>query len=191
MKRKTKNKKSFLQADWNAKIYFAGILVIAFWAAYTCLFFSLSLIKNVYWEKCATETYSVQSDINNIAVKTDKNIYSGNEKISFSIINKSNKAIYVKPCEYIANYEKKVDGKWLKIENNKTQEKYDSLNFDKKEKEVICSITPPETAGIFKIALNVYSKCRKAGAEFCQESKKLYSNEFEVKNIIVGCGCNK
>ena len=185
---KAKNKKSPVQIEWDARIYFGGILAIAFLVAYSCLFFNLSLIKNnCYYCSPVIKNYRQ----NNVAIKTDKNNYNKNEKISFSVTNDSNESIYVKPCEQLVNYEKKVNGKWLAMENLESQKDYASAEFNKSEKEIVCNVDSPKTAGRFRIAANVYYDCQKADEKFCRESKKFYSNEFEVKNNVRGCGCRK
>ena len=188
MKTKVKNKKSSIQIEWDARIYFGGILAIAFLVAYTCLFFNLSLIKNGYY-CCSPATENSRQ--NGVAIKTGKNGYDKNEKVSFSITNNSSEPIYVEPCEQLVNYEKKVNGKWLAMENLESQKDYASAGFNKSKKEIICNVDSPKTAGRFRIAANVYYDCQKAGEKFCRELKKFYSNEFEMKNVVRGCGCGK
>ena len=185
---KTKKKKSSVQIEWDAGIYFGGILAITFLVAYSCLFFNLSLMKNGYYCCSPAVEHSRQ---NNVAIKTDKNSYNKNEKINFSITNNSDEPIYVEPCERLVSYEKKVNGKWLAMENSERQKNYASAGFNKSKKEIICSVNSPKDEGRFRIAASVYYDCQKAGEEFCRESRKFYSNEFEVKNSVVGCGCGK
>lgn len=185
---KTKNKKSFIQAEWEAKIYFGGILAITFLVAYTCLFFSLSLVKNNCYYCSSTIKNSRQNDV---VIKTDKNNYNKNEKISFSVINNSNEPIYVKPCDQLISYEKKVNGKWVVIKNLESQKDYAPTGFDKSKKEIVCDINSPGEEGQFRIAANIYYGCQKAGEKFCRESKRFYSNGFEIKNSVRGCGCGK
>ena len=186
---KTKNKKSSVQIEWNAGIYFGGILAIIFLVAYTCLFFSISLMKNGYY--CYYSPAAENSRQNNIAIKTGKNSYDKNEKISFSVINNSNEPIYVEPCEQLINYEKKVGGNWLALENSESQKDYASAGFNKSKKEIICNVNSPKTEGQFRIAASIYYGCQKAGEKFCRESRKFYSNEFEIKSVVRGCGCGK
>jgi len=191
---KTKNKKKFLQADWEAKIYFGGILAIAFLVAYSSLFFTLSLVKNGHLRLnngSVVKIVKTELSQKDVAVRTDKNIYNRNEKINFSVINNSDKAIYVEPCEYLANYEKKVGGKWVGVESSNQQEKYNPSSFNKKDKEIVCSADLPRSEGVFRAAVDIYSDCKRAGADFCRESKRFYSDEFEVRNATMGCGCGK
>ncbi len=187
--KKTRNKKNSVQAEWDAMIYFGGILAIIFLVAYSCLFFSISLIKNGHYY-CYSPT-TENSRQNNIVIKTSKDNYNKNEKISFSVINNSDGPIYVEPCEQLINYEKKVGDKWLALENSEQQKKYNASGFNKSKKKIVCDVNPPKTEGQFRMAANVYYGCQKADEKFCRKSKKFYSNEFEVKNVIVGCGCGK
>ncbi len=185
MKTKTKNKKSYIQAEWEAGIYFGGILAITFLLAYACLFFNLSLIKNGYY---CCPPLAENSSQNNVVIKTGKNSYGKNEKISFSVTNNSDEPVYAEPCEQLTNYEKKVGGKWLAVENSEPQKSRASAEFNKSKEKIVCDIDPPETEGRFRIAANIYYGCQKADEKFCRESKKFYSNEFEIKNVVRGCG---
>ena len=101
--KKTKNKKSSIQIEWDAGIYFGGILAITFLVAYSCVFFSISLIKNGHYY-CYSPAVE-NSRQNSIVVKTDKDNYNKNERISFSVVNNSDEPIYVEPCEQLINYE--------------------------------------------------------------------------------------
>ncbi|MCK4525679.1 MAG: hypothetical protein KAU07_04530 [Candidatus Andersenbacteria bacterium] len=141
------------------------------------------------------KNYSNNYPINTEGVKiiTDKSIYIANEKINLTVKNNEKQPIYFEPCEYLNNFEKKINGEWRK-ENTVINDDYyyNQVSFNRNRSLTECKIEPPKSGGgIYRSVIKIYYDCKKPGHTTCAYSKTFYSNEFEIKNAVKGCGCRK
>ncbi|MCK4591947.1 hypothetical protein KAT63_00735 [Candidatus Parcubacteria bacterium] len=173
----TKQKKK-QQKRLNGNIYFEVILMIILIPLFS--FFVLSVFGT---NKIYKEHYL--KDSKDVKILTDKNIYNLNDEIVLIVKNNSGEPVYFEPCEYLNNFEKKINGKWVaenKIISNKI---YDEHAFDKKNSVIKCEIDLPQSGkGVYRTVVNVYYNCGKPGYDTCRSFETFYSNEFEVEERI-------
>ena len=157
-------------------IYFEVILIILF---IPTLAFVMILAFNT--GKTYERQYSKESE--NVRILTDKNIYDQDDEIVLIVRNNSDGLVYFEPCEYLNNFEKKIDGKWVAESGVINDKIYDEYDFDKKNSVIKCKIDLPQSGdGIYRVIVNVYHNCEKPGYNTCRSSETLYSNEFEVES---------
>lgn len=182
----------------NQRAIFIFVMVIVLALLIFALTLFLSAIKiNRTISDCKNNEYLrtalvvKRPNMKGVEVTTDKSVYSNDEKISLAIRNNEKQSIYFEPCEYLNDFEKKIDGAWQK-ENPVMSDNYNKSSFNKNKSATECEITLPESGeGIFRSAVQIYYNCQRPGYDMCQDSKTFYSNEFEVKNIAKKCGCKK
>ena len=163
------------------------------------LFIFLAVIFSILFFSIIQTTYKAERTFNNnyyantesVEINTDKNIYIDGEKINIVIRNNEKQSIYFKPCEYLNTFEKKIEGK-LKEENAKAilndNDSYNKISFNKNKNITRCEVKSPESGeGIYRSVIQIYYDCIKPG--YCKSSKVFYSNEFEIKGVVKGCGC--
>ena len=170
----TKQKKQ-QQNRSNTNIYFEVILMIILIPILTLVLVSLFKTDKVY-----KEYYS--KDSKNVDILTDKNVYVNGEKINLTIKNNENQSIYFEPCEYLNNFEKKINGKWKK-ENMVIDDNYyyNQNSFNKNKSVTKCEVKLPELGeGIYRLTVQIYYNCLKPGRDTCESSKTFYSNEFKI-----------
>ncbi len=174
---KTKQKKK-QQNSMNENIYFEVILMIILIPVFS--FFVLSIFET---NKVYKGYYS--KDSKDVKILTDKNIYSLNDEIVLIVKNNSGEPVYFEPCEYLNNFEKKVNGKWV-AENKTTSDKtYDKSDFDKRKSIIKCEMDLPRSGkGVYRTIVNAYYNCGKPGYDTCRSFETFYSNEFEVEERI-------
>ncbi len=112
---------------------------------------------------------------------TEKNVYRIGDKIMLFIRNDSGNSIYFEPCEYLSNFEKKINGVWRSEKKIVEDKIYDSDNFRKEKSITSCKIDLPRSgAGTYRVVVRVYYNCQIPGENTCSNSKVFYSNEFKV-----------
>lgn len=117
-----------------------------------------------------------------VRILTDKNIYSLKDEIVLIVKNNSGESVYFEPCEYLNNFEKQVDGKWVMEKKIVENISYDESIFDSKKSISKCLVKLPMSGkGYYRTVVNLYFDCEKPGNETCQRVKTFYSNEFEVE----------
>ena len=173
---KTKKQKNNLK-NLNGVLNFATVLYVFF--AVVLLILLLSIVKiNYEMRKICGDNYYTSTK--GVEINTDKNVYLNTEKINLIIKNNEEQSIYFKPCEYLNNFEKKVDGEWKKERVIvKDTYYYDQVSFNKNKSVTKCEIELPEAGeGTYRSVIEIYYNCLKPG--YCESSKTFYSNEFEV-----------
>ena len=157
----------------NTNIYFEVVLMIILIPILTLVLVSLFKTDKVY-----KGHYS--KDSKNVDILTDKNVYVNGEKINLTIKNNENQAIYFEPCEYLNNFEKKINGEWKKEDVIMSNNYYNQNSFNKNKSVTRCEIELPESGkGVYRSVIQIYYSCIKPG--YCENSKTFYSNEFEIK----------
>jgi len=155
-------------------IYFEVILIIFLIPILT---FTMILAFNT--SKIYEKQYSKESK--SVRILTDKNIYNPDDGIVLIVRNNSDELVYFEPCEYLDNFEKKVNGRWVAENKIIDDSLYDEYDFDKKNSVIKCKIYLPQSGeGIYRAVVNVYRNCEKPGYNMCRSSEIFYSNEFEV-----------
>jgi len=153
----------------------------------------LSIVKIIYeTEKVYNSNY--YKNIESVEISTDKNIYTIGEKNNLTIKNNEKQPIYFEPCEYLNNFEKKINGKWERenavVNHSSNYYYYDQNNFNKNKSMTECEVELPKTGeGTYRFFVKIYYDCKKPGSDMCPSSKVFYSNEFEVKDAIAGRDC--
>ncbi len=156
----------------NTNIYFEVILIIILIPILT-----LTLVSLFKTDKAYKGYYS--KDSKNVNILTDKNVYVNGEKINLTIKNNENQSIYFEPCEYLNNFEKKINGEWKKEDATVNDNYYNQTSFNKNKSVTKCEIKLPESGeGVYRSVIQIYYSCIKPG--YCENSKTFYSNEFKV-----------
>ncbi len=166
-------------------LYASAVLIILILFTSINLFTSL-LIKNAVNAK---NTPVALDDSDNefaekIIYEVDKAEYELNDRIKLSIINKSDKSIFLAPCQYFNEFEKKEGETWNTVILNDCviTEGSSSDTFEKipmAEKKSILASTLGE--GVWRGISGKYIDCQKAEADSCKEKKTIYSDEFKIK----------
>ncbi|MEA2097489.1 MAG: hypothetical protein U9P70_00175 [Patescibacteria group bacterium] len=172
-KQRKKQKKGFTQ-----NIYFETILIILLIPTLVFVLVPIFNTNGIYKEQCLEES-------KNVRILTDKNIYNPNDKIVLIVKNNSDEMVYFEPCEYLNNFDKKVNGRWITESDIIDNEIYDEYDFDKKDSIIKCKIDLPQSGdGIYRAVVKVYRDCKMPGYSMCKSSETFYSNEFEVEERI-------
>ena len=173
---KTKKQKNNLK-NFNGVLDFATVLYVFFSVVLLILLLSIVKINYEMKKTCGNDYYT---DIKSVEISIDKNVYADNEKINLTVKNNGKQSIYFKPCEYLNNFEKKINGEWKKERVAvKDTYYYDQVSFNKNKSVTKCEIELPEAGeGIYRSVIEIYYNCLKPG--YCESSKTFYSNEFEV-----------
>ena len=115
-----------------------------------------------------------------VEISTAKNVYAEGEKIELTLKNNKKQSIYFKPCEYLNNFEKKINGEWEKENVVANNNDYNQSSFNKNKSITRCEIELPRSGkGIYRSVVQIYYNCLKPGD--CESSEIFYSNEFEIK----------
>ena len=183
VKAKTIKRKKKQQKYLGEKVYFEIILMVIL-IPVTVLFlipiFNKPVFKKSY--KPLQKTVYMSGDRYSAEITTEKNVYRIGDKITLSVKNNSNSPIYFKPCEYLNNFEKRVNGVWVAEKGAVENEVYDSSNFKREESVTSCNVDLPKSGvGIYRAVVKVYYNCQIPGGNKCSNSKTFYSNEFIVK----------
>ncbi|MEA1937422.1 MAG: hypothetical protein U9N04_04940 [Patescibacteria group bacterium] len=180
-KRKIKQKKK-QQKYQGETIYFEIILMIILIP--TIVLFLVPIFQKPLFEntqrQLPTRIHKIASK-NSVEIVAEKNIYRAGDEIVLSIKNNSNSSIYFEPCEYLNNFEKKVNGVWVDESSIVKNKIYDSNNFRKGENVTSCRLNLPKLGiGIYRVVVKVYYNCQMPGEATCSDSKTFYSNEFRI-----------
>jgi len=186
-KTKTIRQKKKQQKYLGGRIYFEVILMVILIP--TIALFLVSIFNKPLFEKSREPLYGrvyKNSDKYSIEVTTEKNVYRLGDEMTLSIKNNSGDSIYFEPCEYLNNFEKKVNGVWISERSAVEDKIYDASNFRREENVTNCSVNLPKSAGagIYRAVVRIYYDCQMPGGDMCSDSKVFYSNEFRV---IGGC----
>lgn len=185
MKKNTKSKKQKQQKKYlGEKIYFETVLMIILIP--TLVFFLVPVFKKA--DKFCKKN-CLSEDSKYVEISTDKSVYGLRDEIILALKNNSDNSIYSEPCEYLNNFEKKINGVWKSAGETLTDKIYDTSSFDRKRNITRCEIESPKSGkGIYRSVVQIYYGCKKPDKNMCETSKTFYSNEFEVAG---GCGCGK
>lgn len=122
-----------------------------------------------------------------ILYNIDKEIYSKGEDMTANIINNSNKTIYLAPCEYFNEFQKKVGSKWQTTVLSscspfvtETVDAFEKISQKVEEKISLDGLS----AGIWRGISNIYFDCRRAKSQSCRKKQAIYSPEFEIKDKL-------
>ena len=170
-------KKRFNNSNKMFLLFWIGVFMISL-AVILILFFSIVKI-NYEMEKKYNDSYFLNTK--SVEISTNKNVYIAGEKISLIIKNNKERAVYFEPCEYLNNFEKKINGEWKEesvvISNNNY---YNQFSFNRNKDLTKCKIELPKSGeGIYRSVVRIYYNCVKPG--HCESSEIFYSNEFGVK----------
>jgi|GEM_PF-2904923 len=182
-KRKTTRQKKTRQKYLGERIYFEVILMIVLIP--TIVLFLVPIFNKPISEKPREPLYEKiykNSGKYSIEVTTEKNVYRLGDEMTLSIKNNSGDSIYFEPCEYLNNFEKKVNGVWISERSAVEDKIYDANNFRREENVTNCSVNLPKSAGagIYRAVVRIYYDCQMPGGDMCSDSKVFYSNEFKV-----------
>lgn len=168
-------KKKTLRPDAETLFYFVIMAILpVFIAAFYLQFEKIGdPEKNAY----------LIENVDKIIVKTDKDIYKLGDRIELAIENNSDRSIYSQPCEYLDNFEKFVDGKWVNLAAKHDNIEYDKSGFNMSKKITKCTLQVPsgEGDGLYRFVVKVYHGCQQP--EKCTGAIDFYSNEFKVEKI--------
>lgn len=119
-----------------------------------------------------------------IIYTVDKIKYGLSEEINLSIINMSDKSIFLAPCQYFNKFEKKELNSWKEavIDNCKEVTVVDSNDFEKislKERQSILAVELG--VGVWRGVSDIYMDCQKAEISACKSKKTVYSSEFKIE----------
>lgn len=174
-----KSKNISTQNNLDAGIIFQVILIIVIIPIFS--FLAITVFGNIFYEKTRgnNEIFTRGGKVN---ILTDKKLYYEKEKIVLAVENDSEKPIYLEPCEYLNNLEKKVNGNWEPYKKTVQNKVYDDRGFEKRKRITICELGLPRAeAGTYRVVVKIYYDCKKPGENMCEKSVIFYSNEFEVK----------
>ncbi len=176
-KRKKKQQKYFGET-----IYFEVVLMIVLIP--TIVLFLVPIFQKPLFKEICKQSHRIvykTDNKNSVEITTEKNVYKIGDKVVLSIKNNSSDSIYFEPCEYLNNFEKKINGVWVGEKNIIRNKVYDSNNFRKGESITSCSINLPKLGtGAYRIVVEIYYDCQMPGRDMCSRSKVFYSNEFKV-----------
>lgn len=129
-----------------------------------------------------------QSDMaitGNIFYNADKIFYRINDMIKLDIINDTNVSIYLAPCNYFNEFEKKTSDGWqpknLEVCND-SEVPDNSFSIDKVNKKIDFSFSAKDLgAGTWRGVLTAYFGCKIPNIESCiNNSKIVYTQEFAI-----------
>ncbi len=181
-KRKITKRKKKQQKYLGELVYFEVILMVILIP--TIVLFLVPIFQEPLFKeshKLLNKTVYKVDNKNSVEVMTKKNIYRVGDEIVLSIKNNSNNSIYFEPCEYLDNFEKKINGVWVSEKSVVENGIYDSYNFKKEDNVTNCSVSLPKSgAGTYRAVIKIYYDCQTPGESMCSGSKVFYSNEFRV-----------
>jgi len=170
---KIKNKR--LKLDAEILFYFVimailPVFIMVFYAQYEKID---NLKRNAY----------LIENLDRIIVKTDKDIYKLGDRITLAIENYTERSVYSQPCEYLDNFEKYINGKWVGLGARHEKIEYDKSGFNLSRKITKCTLPLPEVeeSGTYRFVVKVYHGC--VEPENCTGAMDFYSNEFKVEKI--------
>ena len=183
-KRKAIKQKKKQQKYMGETIYFEVVLMIILIP--TTVLFLVPIFQKPIFQKNYKQSRQIvykTDNKNSVRVATEKSVYKVGGEMVLSIKNNSDNSIYFEPCEYLNNFEKKVDDVWIKEENITKNKIYDSDSFKKGESVTSCKVDLSElSAGTYRSVVKIYYDCQAPGESACSNSKVFYSNEFKVIN---------
>lgn len=174
-----KNKNISIPSNLDAVIVFQVVLIIIAIPIFS--FSAITVFGNIFYEKTCgnSEIFTHGGKVN---ILTDKKLYYEKEKIILAVENDSEKPIYLEPCEYLNNLEKKVNGNWEPYKKTVQNKVYDDHGFEKKKRVTICELGLPKMeGGTYRVVVKVYYDCKKPGENMCGKSDTFYSNGFEIE----------
>lgn len=169
-KMKAKRKSGFLEL--NAKIIFYYFLMAIVLVYLVVLY---GMVEKTYSPK---RNFEYSERIGQVAVNTDKNVYYAGDSIRLAIKNFTDRSIFSEPCEYLNNFEKKINGSWVSVKTEHSNFEYDRFGFNSSKKITTCGIRLPESEGVYRLIVKIYYGCQKP--ELCSGFENFYSNEFDV-----------
>jgi len=175
-----KGKKKSIHNNLDAEIIFQIVLIIIIIPVFS--FLTITIFENIFYEKTCSnnEIFMNKGKIN---IVTDKRLYYEKEKIILAVENDSEESVYLEPCEYLNNLEKKINGNWEPYKETVQNKVYDDYGFEKRKRITICELGLPKAEpGIYRVVVRVYYDCKKPGENMCEKSSIFYSNEFEIVN---------
>ena len=179
---KTTKQKKKQQKYLGEMVYFEVILMVILIP--TIVLFLVPIFQKPLFKEICEQSHKIiykADNKNSVEIATGKNVYKVGDEMVLSIKNNSGDSIYFEPCEYLDNFEKKVNGAWVSERNVIENKIYDSRNFKKEESITNCGISLPKSgAGIYRAVVKIYYDCQIPGEEMCSDSKVFYSNEFKV-----------
>jgi len=177
MSRQQKTKDKKLANLTEARFYFELIVITILFP-----FIVLFLVDVFDRSESRDNNLNARKYNNKVEILTNKNFYNPNDRLFITIRNNSKKTIYFEPCDYLNNFEKKLDGNWLTANTASDNKSYDKSNFEKRKRNnIICEIKMPESGmGIYRLVLQVYYNCKMPRGDMCKGSDVFYSNEFEL-----------
>lgn len=186
MKKQTKTKitkrKKKQQKYFGETVYFEVILMVVLIP--TIVLFLVPIFQKPLFKEIYKQPYGIvykTDNKNSVEITTEKNVYKISDKMVLSIKNNSSDSIYFEPCEYLNNFEKKIDGVWVGEKSVVENKIYDSRNFKKEESITNCSVSLPKSgAGIYRAVVRIYYDCQTPGENMCSDSRVFYSNEFKI-----------
>lgn len=128
--------------------------------------------------------YKNISTLGEVVYRNDKISYRPDEMINLDIINNSNESIYLAPCQYFNDFEKKISDKWQAVTLNACSDveaAMDPTSIEKISKKAEESVLAKNLGeGVWRGVSVVYFGCQKAQAESCVNNQKIYTNEFTI-----------
>lgn len=175
--KKIKKAKETKKIKYNTEILFCFIIMMILPVFLLVLFSSLAANNS-------TEKGYLAKNLKNIIISTDKKVYGLNDRIVLAIENYSERSVYSEPCEYMDNFEKKINESWVSLLGAPKEKIYDKSGFNKNKNVTKCIVRLPQVSeGIYRANVKVYYGCTKP--EKCAGSNNFYSNEFVVKKLAV------
>lgn len=171
--KQTKNKKKELKLDTEILFYFFIMAILP-------VFIAAFYVQYERIDRMTDNAYLVEN-VDRIFVKTDKSVYQLGDKIILAIENYSDRSIYSQPCEYLDNFEKYVNGKWINLGIKHENIEYDRSGFNLSKKTTRCALSLPKEKGegVYRFVVKLYHGCREP--ENCIGAVDFYSNEFKVE----------
>ncbi|MFZ2969829.1 MAG: hypothetical protein WA063_01650 [Minisyncoccia bacterium] len=171
----TKKTKEVKKLEYDAEILFYFV-IMAILPVFILVLFSPLMANN------SSESNYLVKNLKSIIVSTDKKVYGLNDEIVLAIENYSERSVYSEPCEYLDNFEKKVNESWVSLMSSQREKIYDQSGFNRSKKVTKCIVKLPQFGeGTYRASVKVYYGCTKP--EECAGSNNFYSNEFAVKKL--------
>lgn len=151
------------------------------------LFFSLNILLSISIKqmKEIKNLPVFSADISgDISFAVDKTTYELDEQINLSIINRTNKSIFLAPCQYFNKFEKKESNSWkaVLIDNCSESAVETPPQIEKislKENQSIPAVSLG--VGVWRGVSDIYMDCQKADINACNSKQIVYSNEFKIE----------
>ncbi len=176
--KKTKIAKKFKEAvklEYDAEILFYFV-IMAILPVFLLVIFSPLMTNN------SPRGNYLADNLKDIIVSTDKKTYGLEDEIVLIIENYSKRSIYSEPCEYLNNFEKKVNESWVALASPQKEKIFDKSGFNKSKNVTKCIVKLPQASeGTYRANVKIYYGCAKP--EACAGSSKFLSNEFTVQRM--------